>query len=77
MYFNSRFVILRTKLHCVYAGNKHMMADAKLRQKSSFPTNECIAMNCDSDCKEIYGSKAKGACNGFLFCNCFHLVLYL
>ena len=71
MYFNSRFVISCTKLRCVYAGNKHMMAEAKLCKKSSFPTNECIAMNCDSDFKEIHGSKARGVCNGFIFCNCF------
>ncbi|KAJ6990801.1 hypothetical protein NC653_019149 [Populus alba x Populus x berolinensis] len=63
--------LLLLLIFAVTAGNKHMMVDAKLCKKSSFPTNECIAMNCDSDCKEIYGSKARGVCNGFLFCNCF------
>ncbi|KAJ6916850.1 hypothetical protein NC652_019311 [Populus alba x Populus x berolinensis] len=63
--------LLLLLIFAVTAGNKHMMADANLCKKSSFPTNECIAMNCDSDCKEIHGSKARGVCNGFLFCNCF------
>ncbi|KAL9377962.1 hypothetical protein Peur_029297 [Populus x canadensis] len=67
----SGIFLLLLLIFVVTAGNKHMMADAKLCQKSSDPTNECIAMNCDSDCKEIYGSKATGVCNGFLFCNCF------